>query len=180
MTYPMPHVLELWLVRHGESTFNAEGRFAGWSDPPLTPAGEAMARALLPRLAGIQFDGIWRSDRIRAQETARLAGFPRVPADARLREIHFGDLEGKTYLEVDEEWQRRLRSFADFAAPGGESTPEVQCRAEDFLAGLAVGRHLIFSHGGWIRCLMAKCGCDRFPDKAELVKLDWSNRKVIP
>jgi broad specificity phosphatase PhoE len=75
-----------------------------------------MARALLPRLAGIRFDGIWRSDRIRAKETARLAGFSRVPADARLREIHFGDLEGKTYLEVDEEWQRRLRSFADFAA----------------------------------------------------------------
>jgi broad specificity phosphatase PhoE len=83
------------------------------------------------------------------------AGFPRVPADARLREIHFGDLEEKTYLEVDEEWQRRLRSFADFVAPapGGESTPDVQRRAEDFLAGLGGGRHLIFSHGGWIRCL---------------------------
>jgi len=138
MTYPMPHVLELWLVRHGESTFNAEGRFAGWSDPPLTPAGEAMARALLPRLADIPFDGIWRSDRIRAKETARLAGFSRVPADARLREIHFGDLEGKTFLETGEEWRARLRSFADFAAPGGESTVDVQRRAEAFLAGFAL------------------------------------------
>jgi probable phosphoglycerate mutase len=139
-----------------------------------------MARALFPRLAGIPFDGIWRSDLVRAQETARLAGFQHVPADVRLREIHFGDLEGKTFLEMGEEWRQRLRSFADFAAPSGESTADVQRRAEDFLARLAIGRHLIFSHGGWIRILMAACGCDRFPDKAELVKIDWSNRKLIP
>jgi probable phosphoglycerate mutase len=176
----MSQSLELWLVRHGESTFNAEGRYAGWSDPPLTPAGEAMAQALLPRLAGIPFAGVWRSDLTRTQETARLAGFPDIPADVRLREIHFGDLEGKTFVEMGEEWRLRLRSFADFVAPGGESTAEVRRRAEDFLAGLAAGRHLIFSHGGWIRCLMAACGDDRFPDKAELVKIDWSNRRIIP
>jgi len=147
---------------------------------PLTPAGEAMARALLPRLAGIQFDGIWCSDLIRARETARLAGFPGIPADARLREINFGDLEGKIFLEVSEQWQQKLRSFSDFAAPGGESTADLRRRAEDFLAGLTSGRHLLFSHGGWIRVLMTACGCDRFPDKAELVKLDWSNRRLIP
>jgi len=176
----MTHSLELWLVRHGESTFNAEGRFAGWSDPPLTPAGEAMARALIPRLAGIHFDGIWRSDLIRTRETARLAGFPDVPADARLREIHFGDLEGRTFLEMGDEWRARLRSFADFVAPNGESAAELRRRAEDFVAGLAPGRHLIFSHGGWIRSLMASCGADRFPEKAELVKIDWPKREIFP
>jgi probable phosphoglycerate mutase len=176
----MPAIIELWLVRHGESTFNAEGRFAGWADPPLTPAGEAMAQALAPRLAGVQFSGIWSSDRIRAQETARLAGFESVRPDERLREIHFGHLEGKTYLEMGEEWRTRLQSFADFAAPGGESMPDLQRRAENFLTELSVGSYLLFSHGGWIRSLMAACGCDRFPDKAELVKLDWSNRKMIP
>lgn len=173
-------ILELWLVRHGESTFNAEGRYAGWSDPPLTLVGEAMARALRPQLAGISFDGVWRSDRIRAQETARLAGFPNVHVDVRLREIHFGELEGKTHLEMGEEWRVRLQSFADFVAPLGESIADVRRRAEDFLAGLAIGRHLIFSHGGWIRTIMAASGCDRFPDKAELVKIDWSNRRLMP
>ncbi len=137
-------------------------------------------RRCLRRLAGIELDGIWRSDRIRTRETARLAGFEGVPTDVRLREIHFGELEGKTFVEAGEEWRERLRSFADFVAPGGESTADVRRRAESFLAGLAVGRHLIFSHGGWIRCLMAACGHDRFPDKAELVKLDWSNRRLIP
>jgi len=171
--------LELWLVRHGESVFNAEGRYAGWSDPPLTPAGEAMALALQPRLVGIPFDGVWRSDLTRTRETARLAGFPDASVDVRLREIHFGALEGRTFLEMGEEWRLRLRSFADFVAPGGESTAEVQRRAEDFLSGLPAGRHLLFSHGGWIRTLMAACGSDRFPDKAELVKLDWTNRRIL-
>jgi probable phosphoglycerate mutase len=176
----MPHILELWLVRHGESTFNAEGRYAGWSDPPLTQAGEAMAQALVSRLADVRFDGIWTSDRIRARDTARLAGFPSATIDARLREIHFGDLEGNTHLEMGEKWRERLHSFADFCAPGGESTAELQDRAKGFLADLPLGRHLIFSHGGWIRSLTAACGCDRFPDKAEVVKIDWSNRRIIP
>jgi probable phosphoglycerate mutase len=176
----MSNSLELWLVRHGESTFNAEGRYAGWSDPPLTPAGEAMARELESRLAGIAFDGIWRSDLIRTRETARLAGFPEVAVDIRLREIHFGDMEGKTFLEMGEEWRDRLRSFAEFVAPNGESTVEVQSRAHAFLGQLVPGRHLIFSHGGWIRILMAACGADRFPDKAELVRIDWGRRAVIP
>jgi probable phosphoglycerate mutase len=175
----MTHSLELWLVRHGESIFNAEGRYAGWSDPPLTLAGEAMARALIPRLAGIYFDGIWRSDLIRTRETARLAGFPNVPADARLREIHFGDLEGRIFLEMGDEWRSRLRSFDDFVAPNGESAAELRRRAEAFVASLASGRYLIFSHGGWIRSLMATCGADRFPDKAELVKIDWLRREIL-
>jgi probable phosphoglycerate mutase len=175
----MSNSLELWLVRHGESTFNAEGRFAGWSNPPLTLAGEAMARALVSRLAGIPFDGVWRSDLLRARETARLAGFPDAPVDVRLREINFGDLEGRTYLEMGEEWQSRLQSFANFVAPKGESTAEVRGRAEAFVGELAPGRHLIFSHGGWIRTLMAACGADRFPDKAELVRLDWGRRVVL-
>jgi len=176
MTNP---ILELWLVRHGESTFNAEGRYAGWSDPPLTAAGEIMARELVPRLVGIQFDGIWRSDMTRTRETARLAGFPEVPTDIRLREIHFGDLEGKTYEEAGEEWREKLRSFADFQAPNGESTADLLRRAEAFLDDLRPGRHLVFSHGGWIRSLMSRCGSDRFPDKAELVRIAWPDRRIL-
>jgi probable phosphoglycerate mutase len=171
--------LELWLVRHGESTFNAEGRYAGWSDPPLTEAGEEMAAALTTRLSGIEFDGIWRSDKVRTRETARLAGYADPRIDDRLRELNFGELEGLTYFEAGEEWRERLRSFADFQAPGGESTAQVRARVESFLSDLAQGRHLVFSHGGWIRCAMAACGSDRFPDKAELVRIDWPARRIL-
>lgn len=175
----MTDSVELWLVRHGESTFNAEGRYAGWSDPPLTEAGEAMARALEPVLSGVLFDGIWRSDRIRTRETARLAGRPDARVDARLREVNFGGLEGLTYFEAGEEWRQRLHSFAEFDAPDGESTNDLRGRVEDFLAGLAPGRHLVFSHGGWIRCVIAACNDDRFPGKAEIVRVDWTNRKLL-
>ena len=172
-------VLELWLVRHGESTFNAEGRYAGWSDPDLTPAGEAMAAALAPRLARTAFDGIWRSDRLRTLRTASLAGFPDAEVDPRLREVDFGEMEGRTYFEVGEEMRHRLRSFADFQAPGGESTADLRARVHDFLSGLPAGRHLLFSHGGWIRCVLSECGSDRFPDKAEICRVRWPDRVLL-
>lgn len=175
----MSRSVELWLVRHGESTYNAEGRYAGWSDPVLTEAGEAMAGALKERLAGIEFDGIWRSDRIRTRETSRLAGFPEARVDERLREIHFGGLEGLTYFEAGEEWRHRLRSFDDFQAPDGESTADLRARVDSFLADLPDGRHLVFSHGGWIRCVIAACGDSRFPDKAEIVRVDWPARRLL-
>lgn len=175
----MTQDLELWLVRHGESTFNAEGRYAGWSDPPLTPAGEAMALALAPRLARVAFDGVWRSDRIRTEHTARLAGFPDALVDPRLREVHFGEMEGKTYFEVGEELRHRLRSFEDFQAPGGESTAQVRERVDEFLDGLPGGRHLVFCHGGWIRCVLARCGTDRFPDKAEICRVRWPAAELL-
>lgn len=175
----MTSPLELWLVRHGESTYNAEGRYAGWSDPGLTEAGEAMAAALAPRLSEIVFDGIWRSDKIRTRETARLAGFPDARVDARLREVHFGGLEGLTYEEAGEEWRLRLRSFDEFSAPNGESIQDLRVRVGSFLADLPAGRHLVFSHGGWIRCVLAACGDSRFPEKAEVVRIDWPARKVL-
>lgn len=172
--------IELWLVRHGESTYNAEGRYAGWSDPALTPEGAAMARALKPVLGPESFDGIWRSDRRRTADTAKLAGFPDAAVDERLREIHFGGLEGLTYFEAGEEWRHRLRSFDDFEAPGGESITQLRTRVHAFLDDLPPGRHLVFSHGGWIRCVIAACGDSRFPDKAEIVKVDWSARTLLP
>jgi len=175
----MTQSLELWLVRHGESTYNAEGRYAGWSDPDLTEAGVAMAAALEPRLAGHAFDGIWRSDKIRTERTAQLAGFPDAGVDKRLREVHFGEMEGKTYFEVGEEMRLRLRSFADFEAPGGESTAQVRERVHAFLADLAPGKHLVFCHGGWIRCVLAECGTDRFPDKAEICRVKWPDRVLL-
>ena len=175
----MTSPLELWLVRHGESTYNAEGRYAGWSDPDLTEAGEAMAVSLQPRLEGTAFGSVWRSDRTRTERTAKLAGFPNALIDARLREIHFGGLEGLTYEEAGEDWRLRLRSFDEFSAPDGESIQDLRARVTAFLDELPTGRHLIFSHGGWIRCVMAACGDSCFPDKAELVRIDWPSRKVL-
>lgn len=175
----MSGALELWLVRHGESTYNAEFRYAGWSDPPLTENGIATAAALAPKLGGVPFDSVWRSDRTRTAETARLAGFREARVDSRLREIDFGAIEGLTYFQAGEEWRLRLRDFSTFQAPDGESIDQLRGRVLDFLGALPAGRHLVFSHGGWIRCVLAACGSDRFPDKAEVVRVDWTARKVL-
>ena len=58
--------LILWLVRHGQTTWNSQGLISGWTDVPLTVRGEDMARALRPRLSRESFDEVWSSDLQRA------------------------------------------------------------------------------------------------------------------
>ena len=87
----MKRHLELWLVRHGETTFSASKRVAGWSDPPLTDNGRRQAEALRAVIDGAEFAGVWSSDLQRAVESARLAWGEATP-DARLRECNFGAL----------------------------------------------------------------------------------------
>ena len=83
----------LFLVRHGESAWNAEGRLQGQAQAPLSDRGRDQARALrLPQLPAVS------SDLERAVETAALAGFPDAPTDARWRERY--DAVGT------EEWAR--------------------------------------------------------------------------
>ena len=91
----------------------------------------------------------------------------------RLREIDFGDLEGKTWDECDQDTQRALVRFEGFSAPGGESVDTLQERVLGFLAGLAPGNHLIFTHGGVIRLLQARSGSGPPPRPGELVVLEW-------
>ena len=70
---------EVWLVRHAETEWSANGRHTGRTDIPLTPAGEAAARALAPRLAGHRFARVLVSPLGRARATAELAGVPAAP-----------------------------------------------------------------------------------------------------
>lgn len=93
----------LYLVRHGQTLFNLLGRAQGWSDTPLTPAGEEAAARLGHGLAreGVCFSAAWCSDSGRARETGRIlldaAGQETLPlqADRRLREWCLGDMEGQ-------------------------------------------------------------------------------------
>lgn len=100
----------LVLLRHGESIWNKEGRFTGWSDIPLTEKGEAGAfkAGEIMRREGLAFDAAYTSYLNRAIKTAWLAlegmnlmWIP-VHADWRFNERCYGDLEGKTRKEVTE------------------------------------------------------------------------------
>ena len=149
--------LELWLVRHGETEWNKEGRIQGQMNSQLSSLGILQAKRLAKRLQGEHFDYIYASDSERAQHTARLV-FPErdLILDARLRELNYGVLEGKTVAEFSpEEAKMRQAMYADplhNRAEGGETWLELIERVAKWLAALPEGGRVIaFSHGGTIR-----------------------------
>ena len=164
---------QLWLVRHGQTTRNRDGAMAGWDDVDLTPTGEAQARALRAELSALGFTHAWSSDLIRAIRTAQLAwGEPKT--DARLREIDFGELDGRLWETLEAEHKDALLRFEGFVAPGGESLAQLKLRVEGFINDLPPGRHLIFTHGGVIRLLCHKLGQLSFPQPGTVTVIDWS------
>lgn len=174
----MPSRLEIWMIRHGETTANAERNISGWSDVPLTDRGQEQARYVRSWLEGVEFDGVWSSDLVRAVSTARIAfGEPRI--DRRLREMHFGNLEGRNFEEVDALHKESLLEFERFDAPSGETMAQFRERLLDFVGDLPDGRHLLFTHGGVIRMLARDRGDDRFVSNGGLVILDWDARKLV-
>ena len=170
--------LELWLVRHGETTRSVAREIAGWSDPPLTERGRRQARALRPKLNGELFDGVWCSDLRRAKTTAALAWGEAAP-DPRLREFNFGEMEEAPFEAIDPGLAAQAMRFRDFHAPGGENNTVFRARLEDFLGDLPPGRHLLFVHGGVIRSLVQDLGIDRFVATCSVVGVDWSAQRLL-
>ena len=170
--------LELWLVRHGETTRSVAREIAGWSDPPLTDRGRDEAMALRPKLDREVFDSVWSSDLERAKVTASLAWGEASP-DARLREFNFGEMEEVSFEDIDPELAAQARRFRDFQAPGGESNTVFRARLETFLDELLPGRHLLFVHGGVIRSLTQDLGLDRFVATCSVVGVDWTAPRLL-
>jgi len=162
----------LWLVRHGQTAWSEAGRYAGWTDVALTPAGEQQARDLRGRLPHGDGVAAWSSDLSRCRETARLAGLdPRL--DARLRELDFGAVEGATWAELTPEVRVGLLAFDSFAAPGGESVAQLEVRIREFLDGLPPGRHIVVTHGGVIRLLLRLAGQDGIVAPVQVERMVW-------
>jgi probable phosphoglycerate mutase len=152
------------LIRHGQSTWNASGRWQGHADPPLSPLGVAQARAAAQVIGAV--DAVVCSDLQRALVTAELiadgVGVGPIVADARLRERHAGEWTGLTRAEIDERYPGYL---ADGRRPDGwEHDPEVHERVTAVFAELhrryEGGEILAVSHGGVIRALERWCDVD--------------------
>jgi probable phosphoglycerate mutase len=148
----------LILVRHGESTWNAEERLQGQLDPPLSERGREQSRALAAIVDGVPDDRVVSSDLTRARETAELLGLRPARLDPRWREIDVGSWGGKTAAEVDAQgdeltnWRGGPRR-----APDGEPWEAFAARvggAVDELAA-AGGQWLVVCHGGCIRVTAA-------------------------
>ncbi|MCC6641155.1 MAG: histidine phosphatase family protein [Deltaproteobacteria bacterium] len=167
------------LIRHGESTWNAERRWQGWGDPPLSAQGRAQAGELATRLAGQGVAQLVSSDLARAAQTAQILGdaLGLVPTlDARLRERDLGRWSGLTESQIVAAFGdeiERLRAREPGLRPGGgESHEAFAARAIPALtdaAASAVGAAIaIVTHLGVIRLVMPELR----PGNAEIVAID--------
>jgi probable phosphoglycerate mutase len=147
----------LYLCRHGDTAWSPSRRLAGRTDIPLTPQGEANARLLGQRLAGVRFDRVIVSPLLRAHRTAELAGFASVAAvDHRLIEMNFGEYDGLTLDQIRR--QRPGWTYLKDGCPGGETPDDLARRADALLSDLAAtsGVILLFGHSVILRVLTAR------------------------
>ena len=151
----------IYLVRHGQTAFNAEGRFQGNADSPLTALGFAQAEEMGKLLGGLVAGlavTLWSSPLGRARRTAEIIGARlglREPIrfDPRLREVSFGCWDGLTDLDIEEQ-HPGLRDGSTrydwfFRSPDGESVEAVEQRMRSWLEETAAipGCHIAVSHG---------------------------------
>ena len=154
----------LLLLRHGQSTWNAERRWQGWADAPLSELGERQARDAADHLADSGLTVATSSDLTRARRTAeivaRTLGIDLIGAEPDLRERDVGHWTGLTVQEIETRWPEEMaaqRAGRLARQPGGEDTTTLLKRCMDALARLAVELAgevpLVVTHGGVIRSL---------------------------
>src|SRR5262245_52591754 len=133
---PMSTATRVLVVRHGQSTWNAHGRWQGHADPPLSHFGRAQARAAAQAVGPV--DAVIASDLDRAVESATIIagelGFDGVTVEERFRERDAGEWTGKTRHEIELEWPGYLEHGR--FPPNFESRRHVQERVSAALADL--------------------------------------------
>ncbi len=161
----------IYLIRHGETDWNAQERFQGHTDIPLNDNGRSQARQLIAVCRHHKIEAILSSDLSRAFETAQIIANQleiRIFQDSGLREAHLGKAQGLTYAEIEsqfgkslvERWRSSHLTDADISYPGGESGNAIMLRSfgaiTKFLATYPYTRIAVTTHGGVIRRIMQK------------------------
>lgn len=152
------------LVRHGQSTWNADGRWQGRADPPLSELGERQAEVAADKAVEFGITRIWASPLVRADQTARILSSRlglEVENDVRLVERDAGDWTGKTRAEIEDGWP----GFLDGGLrPNGFETDDVlHERAVAAMADIGRDAHepvVVVSHGGLIRVVERALGSE--------------------
>ena len=161
------------LLRHGQSTWNAEGRWQGWSDPPLSDLGLSQAKEAAGHLGGVGATAVVTSDLDRARTTGRILadglGLGPPVEDRDLREYDVGDWEGLTRPEIEAGWPDQLAAWREgrlLATPGGETRSAFLERVMAALRRVASAAELgdvavVVTHGGVIRAAEQVTGGER-------------------
>jgi probable phosphoglycerate mutase len=150
--------VEIYLLRHGETEWNLDGRLQGQLDSPLTDLGRRQAQQLAELLATTfgetDLPVIQASPLGRAQQTANLIRGRFATTlhlvEPRLAEVSFGDWEGLTFDDIENDWADLIDSYDDldwlFEAPNGEGYERAVARADSWLQDQS-GRLIAISHG---------------------------------
>jgi broad specificity phosphatase PhoE len=148
---------QLWLVRHGQTSWSAAGRHTGRTDLALDDEGRLQAQSIGPVLADHDFAQVLTSPLRRAHETCAIAGFgDRAVLVEDLQEWDYGDYEGRTTDDIRAThpgW-----SLWRDGCPGGETAAQVAQRADHVIARVrdTAGDVVAFSHGHFLRLLAAR------------------------
>lgn len=150
-------MLEIILVRHGETAFNASETFRGRVDVPLNETGLKQAKLLGDHLAGEKIDIVYSSPLQRAVKTAEAIADPhklKVNITESLNDLDYGEWQGLTLAEVKEKYEEIYQDWLDtpeqVRLPGGESLEDVKKRVLPFVQDVVVrtgeGKVALVSH----------------------------------
>ena len=158
--------MKLHIIRHGETVWHAENKYAGHTDIGLTNLGHAQAKTLATWAIQINPDAIYSSDLTRAFDTAKpsaLALGLEIIVDSRFREVNFGQIEGLTPAEMERQFRELRQEFlvrpADTLLPEGESGRSALARALPAIEEILSGTHndvMLFSHGTLMRLIVCQ------------------------
>lgn len=151
----------LLLLRHGQSEWNADGRWQGDADPPLTAEGRDQARSAAAAIGDLgPFASIWSSDLVRATETAEILGAELNVFDVQrhpgLRESGLGPWQGLTITEIEAQWPGYLAAHR--RPPGAEDAHLALARFTHAITAIARDSRraetiLVITHAGVMRQL---------------------------
>jgi alpha-ribazole phosphatase len=158
--------VRIYLIRHGETEYNREGRYQGTIDVPLSQRGQEQAASLAHRLREEEIEAIYTSDLGRARETAQAIARDHdldVIIEEGLRERGFGQWEGLTFGEIKERFPQVashwLQDPLHTEVPGGEDFGAFQRRIIATLDGIRrrhrEGNIAVITHGGPILAILA-------------------------
>ena len=161
-------MLNLFVIRHGETEWNTQKRMQGRLDSALTEKGRKDAQSLGERLKDTDFVRIISSPSNRTLETAKIVAGEKakcIETDERLMEIHLGDWQGKVEVDIEKEYPDQYHAYwnqpTSYESVDGESFLDVKERISDFFTELERSTHsgnvLVVTHGVVIKAPYLLC-----------------------
>lgn len=176
--------MRVYLVRHTKVVWDGAITCYGATDIDVKPTFEEEAERVKEKIKGLVVDKVFTSPLKRARKLADFCGYKDAIRDNRLKEMNFGEWEGKPWSEIIKgEHEDFFLRYLTERVPGGESQEEQQERVRDFIMDQKEKGYnsiLVFCHGGVINCARALAGevelvnaFATIPDFGSLTVLDF-------